>query len=197
MASPSSGIDPLAQFEEWYEQAVQSGAPVPDAMTLATVAPDGRPSARIVLYKGIRDGALRFFTNYESRKGRELARNPHAAVVFHWPLLERQVRIEGRVERVARAESEAYFAMRPRESQLGACVSPQSRAIGSRGELERAYDELDRATAGRAPPCPEHWGGFQLIPDRIEFWMHRDARLHERTLFERTADGWQSTLLAP
>jgi pyridoxamine 5'-phosphate oxidase len=197
MAGQTGELDPLAEFERWYDEAVRAGAPFPDAMTLATATPDGRPSARIVLYKGMRDGALCFFTNYESRKGRELAINPRAAVVFHWPLLERQVRIEGTVERIDRAESEAYFQTRPRESQLGACVSPQSRPIASRDALERAYAELDAATGGGAPACPEHWGGYRLIVERIELWRHREARLHERTLYERADTGWRRSLLAP
>jgi pyridoxamine 5'-phosphate oxidase len=197
MRQPGADIEPLSLFVDWYDEAVDHGATFADAMALATVEPGGRPSVRYVLYKGTSDGGIRFFTNYESRKAAELAQNPHAAVVFHWPELGRQVRLEGVVSRLSRAESEAYFATRPRESQLGACVSPQSRTIASRSEIESDYEALERATAGRAPDCPEHWGGYRLVPDRIEFWLHREGRMHERTLYERTPDGWKRSLLAP
>ena len=189
--------DPLALFEAWYEEAVASGAPFPDAMALATSTRDGKPSVRTVLYKGRSGDGIRFFTHYESRKGHELAENPRAAVVFHWPALSRQVRIEGRVERLSRAESEEYFATRPRDSQLGASVSPQSHAIGSRTELEQAAAELAARFSGRPIPCPEAWGGYRIVPDAIELWISREGRLHDRTLYRREAGAWQRTLLAP
>lgn len=189
--------DPLALFEAWYREAVDAGAAFADAMALATASPDGRPSVRLVLYKGRTANGIRFFTNYESRKGRELEENPRAAVVFHWPVLGRQVRMEGPVRRVSRAESEQYFAVRPRDSQIGACVSPQSRPIASRAQLEQAAQELEQRLAGQAVQCPENWGGYLLEPDAIELWVNRGARLHDRTLYVRGEQGWDRVLLAP
>jgi pyridoxamine 5'-phosphate oxidase len=197
MLQPTGDTDPLTVFEAWYEEAVTSGAPFPDAMALATATPDGRPSVRVVLYKGISDGGILFFTNYESRKARELDQNPLAAVVFHWPALGRQVRIDGRVERIERAASEAYFATRPRDSQLGAWASPQSRPIGSRQELEDKLLELEAGARGGPVACPECWGGYRLVPNEIELWINRDGRLHDRMLYRRRGSGWELALLAP
>jgi pyridoxamine 5'-phosphate oxidase len=191
--------DPIRQFAAWYDAAVAAGIPEPEAMTLATATPDGRPSARVVLLRSFDARGFCFFTNYDSRKGRELADNPHAAVAFHWAVLERQVRIEGRVEQTTAAESDAYFHSRPSASRIGAWSSPQSRVIASRAELETlvaryAAEHPDES----AIPRPPHWGGFRLVPERIEFWQGRPSRLHDRLRFERQAGGgWQLDRLAP
>jgi pyridoxamine 5'-phosphate oxidase len=191
--------DPIRQFAAWYDAAVAAGIPEPEAMTLATATPDGRPSARVVLLRSFDARGFCFFTNYDSRKGRELADNPHAAITFHWAELERQVRIEGRVERTTAAESDAYFHSRPSGSRIGAWSSPQSRVIADRASLEAlvaryAAEHPDEA----AIPRPPHWGGFRLVPERIEFWQGRPSRLHDRLRFERQADGgWQLDRLAP
>ncbi len=171
---------------------------VPETMTLATAAADGAPSARMVLLKNVdRDGFV-FYTGYESRKGGELAENPRAALVFYWQAQGRQVRVEGVVERVSQDESAAYFASRPRGSQLAAWASEQSRPLAGREELERRYAELEREHEGRDVPLPPHWGGFRLRPDAVEFWEHRDNRLHERTRYTRARDGaWSAQVLSP
>jgi len=189
--------DPVAMFETWYADAVRSGALFPDAMTLATATADGRPSARIVLYKGVKDGGIFFVTNYESRKAAELEQNPRAALVFFWAALERQLRVEGSVERARGEDSDAYFQSRPRESQLGAWASPQSRAIASRDELERRFEEFERRFAGRDVERPASWGGYRLVPEMFEFWSSREHRLHDRLRYERTAGGWRTERLAP
>jgi pyridoxamine 5'-phosphate oxidase len=189
--------DPLALFERWFEDARAAGAPQPEEMALATAAPDGAPSVRMVLMKGFDDRGFTFFTNYASRKGEELARNPHAALLFHWPALGRQVRVEGPVSRVERAESEAYARSRPRESQLSALASPQSRVVPGRDWLERRVEELDREHAGAELPVHEDWGGFRVEPAAWEFWEHRDNRLHDRQRYERDGDGWRVERLAP
>lgn len=188
--------DPLAVFEAWYAEYARTSPEHPDAMTLASVGPDGRPSLRVVLLKGVVAGRFRFFTNYESRKGRELEGNPHAALLFFWPALGRQVRVEGTVERVSAAESDEYFATRPRESQLSALVSPQSRPV-SRQELVRLREQAERQLGGAPVPRPAHWGGFALEPEQIELWVGDPARLHFRHLFTRAAAGWHYQLLAP
>jgi pyridoxamine 5'-phosphate oxidase len=190
--------DPLDLFQEWFAQAEQAGAPLPDAMTLATAEPDARPSARTVLLKGVDERGFLFFTNYESRKGNELSRNPRAALVFHWHIEpRRQVLVQGSVERVPRAESEAYWETRPRGSRLAALVSDQSRPIESRKQLEL---EFARAELGfdEQVPLPDHWGGFVLHPDTIEFWESRPNRLHERIRYWRDTDSrWMVEALAP
>jgi pyridoxamine 5'-phosphate oxidase len=187
--------DPLRQFARWFEDAA-GAVDVPEATALATAAPDGRPSVRMVLLKGADERGFAFFTNYESRKGRELAQNPHAALLFHWRPLGRQVRVEGGVQRVDAAESEAYFRTRPLGSRLAAWASPQSRPLADRAELERLY-----ATAverfGDDVPLPSPWGGFRLVPDVYEFWQHGDDRLHDRIRYERDATGWSKVRLAP
>jgi pyridoxamine 5'-phosphate oxidase len=186
----------MTAFRAWFDEAVERGAPFADAMTLATATADGAPSARVVLYKGIDDGIL-FYTSYESRKASELEDNPRAALVFYWPILHRQVRIEGRVERVTAALSDAYFATRPRESQLGAWASPQSRAVASREALDESFSELDRHWAGRSVERPPFWGGYRLLPQRVELWIGREARLHDRFVYERAGNAWQRTRLGP
>lgn len=187
--------DPLRQFERWFEAAGEAVA-VPEAVMLATATPDGRPSARMVLLKGADTRGFVFYTNAESRKGRELAANPHAALLFHWQPLGRQVRVEGPVERVPEDEAAAYFGTRPLGSRLAAWASPQSRPLADRAELERLYAEAS-ARHGDEPPLPPHWGGFRLLPDAYEFWEHGDDRLHDRVRYERDAVGWSRTRLAP
>jgi pyridoxamine 5'-phosphate oxidase len=189
--------DPVRQFEAWFAQAVEAQLPEPNAMTLATVDADGRPSARIVLIKGVDQRGFTFFTNYESRKGHDLLVNPFASLLFHWVELERQVRIEGRVVKTSEAESDAYFASRPPGSRIGAWASNQSQVIESRAELE-AREQDFHARFGDAPPRPPHWGGYRLVPDAIEFWQGRPSRLHDRLRFTREGDaGWQIVRLSP
>lgn len=189
--------DPIATFVEWHAEAVAVETPFADAMTLATATPDGRPSARMVLYKGVDRGGICFFTNHQSRKAHELECNPRAALVFFWAPLNRQVRIEGRVERLGAAESDAYFRTRARESQIGAWASPQSHPIADRQELDDRCGELEREYAGRAVPRPEFWGGYRLVPESVEFWVGQEHRLHDRHLYERDGVGWRVTRLAP
>lgn len=189
--------DPLSQFEQWLQAAVDAGMQEPTAMTLATVNADGRPSARIVLFKGLHDGGLSFYTNYEGRKGRELAQNPHAALVFWWDKLERQIRIEGRVEKLPLEKSLEYFHSRPRASQLGATASQQSEVVSSRNELERRLQSITQQYEGQAVPLPEFWGGYRLMPETVEFWQGRRDRLHDRLQYRRTPPGWKVELLEP
>jgi len=191
--------DPFRQFATWYDAAVAAGVPEPEAMTLSTATPDGRPSARIVLLRGFDARGFCFFTNYESRKGRELEANPHAALTFHWAALERQVRIEGRVERTTAAESDAYFTSRPSASRIGAWSSPQSAVIADRAALEQLFDRFRAEHPDDAAiPRPDHWGGYRLVPDRIEFWQGRPSRLHDRLRFSHeAADAWLIERLAP
>lgn len=191
--------DPIRQFAAWYDAAVAAGILEPEAMTLSTSTPDGRPSARIVLLRGFDAHGFCFFTNYESRKGRELEANPHAALTFHWAALERQVRIEGRVERTTAAESDAYFTSRPSTSRIGAWSSPQSAVIADRPALEQLFDRFRAEHPDdTAIPRPDHWGGYRLVPERIEFWQGRPSRLHDRLRFSReAADAWLIERLAP
>lgn len=189
--------DPLAQFADWFTAAQAAGLLEPEAMTLATATPNGRPSARIVLFKGLSGEGLRFFTGYESRKGEELAANPFAALVFWWDKLERQVRFEGRVEKLSREESLAYFRSRPRESQISAYSSRQSQVVERRDALEHRVSENEARFAGRAVPLPEHWGGYRLLPDVVEFWQGRAGRLHDRLRYRREAARWCVERLEP
>ena len=192
----ASEADPLRQFELWFQQALEARIPEPNAMTVATVGPEGRPSTRIVLIKGFDVRGLVWYTNYESRKGRELAAHPVAALQFHWVELERVVRIEGSVERVSAEESDAYFASRPLDSRLGAWASPQSQVVGSRAVLV-ANAAKAAARFALQPPRPPHWGGFRLIPDTWEFWQGRRSRLHDRLRYRLDADAWVRERLAP
>ena len=188
--------DPLLQFESWLQDAVTAALPLPNAMTLATVAADGTPDARIVLLKGLEHGAFAFYTNYESRKARQLAERPAACLVFQWSQLERQVRIQGAVEKVSAAESDAYFASRPLGARISAWASPQSERVVSRTELEKAAVEAKKRY-GEHPPRPPHWGGYRVTPSAIEFWQGRADRLHDRLLYTRASDGWRIERLAP
>jgi pyridoxamine 5'-phosphate oxidase len=189
--------DPVVQFGRWFEQAEQAGLLEPTAMTLATATPDGRPSARMVLLRGFDERGFCFYTNYESRKGVELAANPRAALVFWWGELERQVRIEGPVAPTSRAESEAYFHSRPSGSQLSAAASPQSRVIQDRAVLERRVAELATGSADGQVPLPDFWGGYRLTHEVVEFWQGRPNRLHDRLRYRRAGDGWKIERLAP
>jgi pyridoxamine 5'-phosphate oxidase len=190
--------NPVAQFRRWFDDAVAAGLKLSEAMTLATATRDGYPSARLVLLKGVDDEGFVFYTNYSSAKARDLDSNPRAALVFYWSKLDRQVRIEGLVERTSREESQAYFKTRPRESQIGAWASPQSEVISSREVLEQRAAEMEERFQDREVECPEHWGGYRLIPSRIEFWKNRVGRLHDRILFEReSSGGWSIKRLGP
>ena len=197
LAEADVDADPVVQFGRWFEQAEQGGLLEPHAMTLATATPDGRPSARIVLLRDFDERGFCFYTNYQSRKGDELAANPRAALVFWWDKLERQVRIEGTVERTSRAESEAYFASRPPGSQLSAAVSPQSRVIEDRAALERRVAELATAVPDGKVPLPDFWGGYRLAHEVVEFWQGRPNRLHDRLRYRRAGGAWRIERLAP
>jgi pyridoxamine 5'-phosphate oxidase len=192
----ASLADPLAQFELWLQQAISGEIPEPNAMTLATVGADGRPSTRVVLIKGCDARGIVWFTNYQSRKGRELAHQPFAALQFHWVELERVVRIEGRVEPIDAAESDAYFNSRPLDSRIGAWASPQSEVISSRGVLVANAAKFG-AKFMLQPPRPPHWGGYRLVPDRWEFWQGRKSRLHDRLQYRLQGDVWTRERLAP
>jgi pyridoxamine 5'-phosphate oxidase len=189
--------DPFRQFEKWFQEAEAAKIPEPNAMTLATATREGRPSARTVLLKGLDGRGFVFFSNYESRKGRELDPNPHATLLFPWLVMERQIVVEGQVTKVPREESETYFHSRPRASQLGAWVSQQSSIISGRAVLEDSMKLLEQKYAGREVPLPPHWGGWRLMPETVEFWQGRRSRLHDRLRYRREQDGWTIERLAP
>ncbi len=189
--------DPHALFDSWYAEARASELNDSNAMALATADGEGRPSVRMVLLKGHDARGFVFYTNLESRKAGELIENPHAALLFHWKSLRRQIRIEGAVSRVTDAEGDAYFATRSRDSQLGAWASDQSRPLESRALFETRYREMADRFAGQPVPRPPHWSGFRIAPERIEFWLDREHRLHERRLFVRDGDGWREGMLYP
>jgi len=189
--------DPFAQFNTWYRHARWTGLPMPNSFLLATVTPDGKPDARMILLKGVDEKGFVFYTNYESRKADEIAKNPNATMVFHWNELFRQVRIEGRLNKVTAEESDAYFQSRVRGSRIGAWASKQSSVILNREELEAKVREIELRYRGQHIPCPPFWGGFRLIPERIEFWQGRPNRLHDRLCFVREGNGWKMFRLSP
>jgi pyridoxamine 5'-phosphate oxidase len=194
----NADADPLKQFHGWFAEARAAGLPLPEAMTLATATAAGRPSARLVLLKQADERGFVFYTNYGSQKARELDENPSASLVFYWPQLERQVRVEGKVSRVSAAESDEYFQTRPRESQIGALASPQSEVIAGRDVLQQRFAELAAFYGDREIQRPAHWGGYRLQPERIEFWKGRPGRLHDRLLYEpQTGGTWTIKRLAP
>ena len=193
----SLGPDPLSVFEAWYAEAIERAVPSADAMTLATATLDGRPTARTVLYKGLSDSGVCFVSNYTSRKGRELEQNPRAALVFFWAALNRQVRFEGRAERTPTDWSDRYFAGRARDSQIGAWASAQSQVIASRDVLEARITETEARFQGVPVERPPFWGGYRLMPERIEFWLGQDARLHDRFSYSKSDAGWDCARLSP
>jgi len=196
MDEPDLGDDPIARLQAWLADA-RAAVPQPDAMTLATADASGRPSARVVLLRGVDERGLAFYTNRESRKGDELRENPRAAVVLHWWELGRQVRAEGEIVQVSDEESAAYWHTRPRASQLAGWASPQSQPLADRSDLDTRVAEAERRFHESDVPLPAFWGGYRLVPDTIEFWSHRDDRLHDRIRFSRSGGGWQRDRLAP
>jgi pyridoxamine 5'-phosphate oxidase len=189
--------DPFALFRKWYREAAAAGTLLPEAMALATSTRRGAPSARMVLHRGFSRGGFVFYTNYNSRKAIELAENPRAAFVFYWPLIERQVRGEGRVEKLSRRESRRYFQGRPRESRLSAWASPQSSPISSRDFLEAEFARFEARFRGKNVPCPPFWGGFRIVANCIEFWEGQPHRLHDRLVFRRKGNSWTNLRLGP
>ena len=189
--------DPFEQFAQWFAQARAAQVPEPNAMSMCTVDASGRPAARIVLLKEVDARGFVFYTNQDSRKGRELAAHPSAALLFFWPELERQVRVEGDVEVVDAATADAYFRSRPRASRIGAWASPQSAALPDRAALEQRFAEADRRFAGDDVPRPTHWGGYRVVPSAFEFWQGRPSRLHDRIAYSQEAPGWRTRRLAP
>jgi len=189
--------NPFTQFETWFAEAYQSEPTLANAVALATATKDGRPSVRMVLLKQVAETGFVFFTNLESRKAEELAANPQAALLFHWKSLGRQVRIEGAVEPVSDADAKAYFDSRPKGSRLSAWASPQSKVVPNRAFLEDRVAELEEKYTGEDVPLPAFWGGYRVIPERFEFWINRDDRLHDRFVYEKDGDGWEITMLGP
>lgn len=190
--------DPIVQFKQWFDVAAAAGIKLPDAVTLATASKEGRPSARMVLLKHVDAHGFVFYSNYQSRKGRELEENPYAALVVYWSALDRQVRVEGRVSKISPEESDAYFSTRPRDAQLSSHASAQSARVKTRADLDAEFEELQKVYEGKSIPRPEHWGGYRLSPAAIEFWQQRFSRLNDRILYERKANGsWSMKRLAP
>ncbi len=196
LSEAQADADPLRQFERWFEDALRAKLPLPNAMTLATVTPEGAPSARIVLLKGVEQGAFLFYTNYLSRKGQELERRASACLLLLWSDLERQVRVDGTVEKVTAGESDAYYATRPLGARLSAWASAQSAPVPSRETLEKALASA-RERHGDQPPRPPHWGGYRVVPQQIEFWQGRADRLHDRLLYRRAGGSWTLERLSP
>ncbi|MEX6503153.1 pyridoxamine 5'-phosphate oxidase [Pseudomonas zhanjiangensis] len=199
LSEANAPLEPFPLFQQWFADAVKTEMPPvePNVMTLATVDAEGRPHARVLLLKGLDERGFTFFSNYDSAKGRELMDRPYAAMTFFWPSLERQVRIEGRVERVSAAESDAYFQVRPLGSRLGAWASPQSQVIKDRAELEDLLASIEQRFLDQAPHCPPHWGGYRLLAERIEFWQGRASRLHDRLNYRLQDGQWCRERLAP
>lgn len=197
LTDEEAGPDPFALFDRWYREAREAGLYLPESMALATATADGRPSVRQVLLKGFNERGFVFYTNYDSRKGEEIAENPRAALAVHWPILQRQVRINGGVEKTTEEESYAYFSSRPRGSQVGAWASDQSSVLGGREELERSFREAQERFAGGGIPLPPFWGGYRVIPETFEFWQGRANRLHDRLRFTRTDGAWTIDRLYP
>lgn len=197
LSESSVDDDPIEQFTMWFEKAIEAEVTDANAMTLSTVSQEGQPSSRIVLLKGVDEQGFRFYSNFSSRKGRELAANPHASLCFYWAPHERQVRIEGKVEQLSREDSAAYFRERPRLSQLGAWASKQSNRVSSREELEYRFQEIKERFADKDVPLPDFWGGYLLKPERIEFWQGREGRLHDRICYKKKAEEWEIFRLAP
>ncbi|MCS7005195.1 MAG: pyridoxamine 5'-phosphate oxidase [Cytophagales bacterium] len=189
--------NPFKQFEKWLYQAINSQLLEPTAMVLSTATPDGKPSARVLLLKGIENDSFIFYTNYQSRKGKEIASNPHGAITFYWAELERQVRIEGKISFISEAQSEAYFGSRPRASQIAALASPQSQKIESREDLEKRFEQLREQYQNQEVPKPKEWGGYALSPTYFEFWQGRPSRLHDRIAYELIENTWNVYRLAP
>ncbi len=189
--------DPIRLFVRWFDDAKRAGIFLPEAMTVATATPDGAPSARMMLLKGVDERGFVFYTNYDSRKGADLGANPRGALVLHWAILERQVRVEGRIERVSESESAAYFRTRPRGSRISAWASKQTAPLSNRAELEQRVADVDRRYPGDEVPLPSFWGGYRLRPERIEFWQGRLNRMHDRLQYDRDGDRWRVTRLYP
>jgi len=198
-ASFNFSLDPFAHFDEYFSQAKKQIGKDPNAMSLATVSPEGQPSVRTVLFKGLVRGGFSFYTNYESPKAQQVITTPKAALLFYWPSMDMQIRLEGSVEKLTRAESETYFKTRPRLSQLGAWASHQSQKITDHETLERRVQELDKQFEGQNVPCPNNWGGFHLLPLKFEFWFARSGRLHERYVYERDhlKANWETSIRSP
>jgi pyridoxamine 5'-phosphate oxidase len=193
---PDLEAEPVAMFRRWLQDTIDAGVHEPNAMVVSTVSPHGRPSSRMVLLKAVDEGFV-FYTNYDSRKGRDLETTPAAALLFPWHDLQRQVRVEGTVERVTQQESEAYFASRPRDSQLGAWASPQSEEVSGREQLDAFYADAEQRFAGEDVPLPPTWGGYRVRPELVEFWQGRKGRMHDRLVYRRTGEGWGVARLAP